>query len=749
MKKKHKNKSHIFQILTALILSFVCAFGCIGCVGFIGDYEYSAGTGNGGGSEKDPEDGAGGDADESQNPYKGSEFSDANDVFCGAVVEYRADDDADVFYDEWTYLDMSFNDLSDRQFKTMATYLYNSLMKIYGTQDSSALFQLPGFSKKSGIDDYFERVVYYKDILNDDQQKTISNIQTFQEYPVANNYQLDYGNTILGGYDLIIDVSDVDVDALGNPMVYWAYDKTKTGSAGAWNWAYCFVEEESEAISDLSDGLRQVWINQKKLKSEYNPSNPSAVDTWHVKLTESPFDSGWFNNDNWEQQTDVTVDYNDSVGISIQYMWNVAFWLMDVVIGSDLVENSILANDYVYDSSGNIKKIEYGNHSKEIELAFETCKGYEIIIPQLVENMFKLAMPEDPLDYDNFEYLSDGDLWDPRSKWDRSIFPSLKNVYYEYYDTLEDIGIGGGGQSFVNEFGEDDYYFETGYSEDPKNYDAKPVQAKSIRHIYLIPYITKEKIDGDKVVSGYTKDYFYWGGLILGMQRAHGDDGTNGGKCPNANPEYSVWCKPYIKYAKFSAEDDNEQYHSGEIEDLDSIIYGFFSMDTQEEIYGKTLYGFEVDPAAPPNSSTDMSYKNDLFSMSSDMQDVYFPMDITNHIWGNAFSQYGSLYNTSVDAKVALENSFTSNGMMPEDYTIHYFHDAKPRYLDVKRLKVCNMMFGYNKEFGGADTSELCIVNNIIKIGFKFTNESWPKDNGGSKEMKYYNGIHTLWFMVY
>ena len=132
---------------------------------------------------------------------------------------------------------MSFKELIDRQFDTMASYLVDTLTKIYGTTMAAGSGSISGF--KSGVISY-----NYSDTISINTQKILAGLGTGG---ITNQETLNYTNAINGGYR-INKTEDVYTDPdTGETITEYNFDgySTELVTANAWYRASKFNDSTS------------------------------------------------------------------------------------------------------------------------------------------------------------------------------------------------------------------------------------------------------------------------------------------------------------------------------------------------------------------------------------------------------------------------------------------------------------------------------------------------------------------------
>ena len=275
-KKRKKGKLKIFNIVAAIMLTLICAFTFTGCQcslmdDFGGDTlpppSSGGGSGNGGssgGSGSGPGGGGsssgstGGSTDTDDGEFEMPEYEtpagsvdNFNDVLRGALVAYEVASNEAVYYDRYKDTAVDYETLADRQFTSMATYLYSTLNRIYGVPDAepSSTMTITGYGA--------DKTLAYSSTINDNNQKIISGISAGT---LANVSRLNYANSIAGGYDLVLTVDNA------NSSYTWNYDTANIKSENAWKAG----SATSFSIASLKNALCYIYNNQFKVSNADN-----------------------------------------------------------------------------------------------------------------------------------------------------------------------------------------------------------------------------------------------------------------------------------------------------------------------------------------------------------------------------------------------------------------------------------------------------------------------------------------------
>lgn len=404
MKKNLKRKKRIFHILTVLILCFFSAFTFSGCLGSLGG-GYTGGGSSGGGSGGSSGGSTGGGSSGGGSSWWDDDYGDLGDyssgmeeIMAGAIGIYELDPSEEAFYDKYASKQMSFEALADRQFDTMATFLYESLNKIYGVEDTNnTSFDISGYGSS--------KIVNYDNLLTNANQAIIAKLSSGE---LANSSQLNYYNAINGGY--AISVTD------GN--VTYNTDSTKT--------EYAWKNKDSFDKDSLKNALIYIYKNIQ---------TPSAVNddiTFTSDVTLKSYYSSFASIASGQNTSGIT-----QLRVSREYMWNVAYYLAYTVIGESNINNSINAYNTIFDttnSSNPIKPITSTNSSTDVVSAFEKYKGYNDVIGDLVNQMSKMSIGSGS-DAGKVVYLDTTN----NANWETTLFPQVTLEKYVFYSDVADV----------------------------------------------------------------------------------------------------------------------------------------------------------------------------------------------------------------------------------------------------------------------------------------------------------------------
>lgn len=453
--KKQKKSYRLLNIVSLILLCFFCAFTFCGCMGMGGLSSGSGGSSGGGSSGGSSGGGSSGSGTGggSESGSSDPSINDYNDVFMGVIGIYEVDANQQVFYDKYKNSKVSFKTLRDRQFDALATYLYNSLYKIYGSTSASNI--ISGY----GSDKTFE----FENIINTNSQKIIAGLKGGT---LANSNQLNYANAINGGYDLDITTTDNgDGTVTINSISY----NTATTLSNVWVSQSAFTKE------NLKKALGYIYQNTESVSSVNSVlgfSDNSLKSIYTGKRLTDTVISGF------------SLDSIKTLGFSKEYMWNVLYFLAYSVIGETNVNHSINNQSVVF-SGENINQINSSNYAS-VESAFEKYKGYNIILPELVQKAFNLSVALNGSSITYSEYFN-------KSNWQTTLYPRLSCQEIIYFDKVEDVADSKEKES------ED-------FSEDVK------VTAGTVRKLRELIYIPKINY------NSYTGSNFKINGILFGLQ---------------------------------------------------------------------------------------------------------------------------------------------------------------------------------------------------------------------------------------
>lgn len=461
-----KRKVKLGKIIIAILLCLFCSFSFVGCIGRFnlggtgGSSSSGGGSGSGSGGSSGGSSGSDDDIDEPES--SDSNVDDFNDVFLGAIGVYSIDGDEDVFYDRHLSHLVSFNDLVDRQFDTIANYIYSTLNRIYGNTDSSNNFIFNGYGVSKSLN--------YDILISDVDQKILTGFSTGI---LENKSYLNYTNAINGGYGITTVNNGDDTYAVN-------YDTNTVLMDNAWIGKDFFTKEM------IKKTIAYIYANQQKV------ANASAELTF---LSDTNLRNYYVNNFTLDNPAIVNFDINkiDKIGITNEFVWNISYYVAYCLIGKDNIDNSVNGYNQIFEAN-KIKTLTNDNASVLLP-ALEKYKGYNTVLADLMSNIVNL----------NAE--SNSRITITNSTWNTTLFPNLNKESYIYYDDINDVcdanndSLSGDDEDY--DFSEDEEYDES----EMDNIDFGT--AFKLKKIILIPYINLAKNN----IST-----FQISGLLLGYQ---------------------------------------------------------------------------------------------------------------------------------------------------------------------------------------------------------------------------------------
>ena len=328
-KSKTSKRVRLISLITLLIMCFFCVFSLAGCGGYLPGSGSSSSSGSGGGSSGSSGGGSSSGGEDTDTTEETLDVSDINDVFIGAIGVYDLIGTEEVFYDKFQNAKVSFDFLVDRQFTAMANYLSDSLNRIYGSSASSSSI-ISGYGH--------DKTVMYADVINDVNQKIISGLSTGQ---LSNSAQLNYSNSISGGYNLICDVTTTTDDGTGETITTfngYSYSNDLLAE-NAW------IGNGYVNADYIKKALGYIYMNQIEVANADLEISLASDANISLKNNYTTFA---LNN-----SAIVNFDFSSisSIGMSRQYLWNVAYFVAYSLIGETNISNSINLYSSVFSSS--------------------------------------------------------------------------------------------------------------------------------------------------------------------------------------------------------------------------------------------------------------------------------------------------------------------------------------------------------------------------------------------------------------
>lgn len=318
----------------------------------------------------------------------GDDTLSTDEMYLGVVAVYDVQGDSAVFYDKYTNENKSFEWLVDRQFDSLSTYLYNNLIAIYGNGGSSNSFA------------NFGEVVTYNmaNILDDSVQSDVAQLTSGT---TVNKTQLNYVNTINGGYDLVVNADGT-----------WNYGTTLL-SDNAWKCASVFNKNNLKSV------LAYIYENVQPVEDE--DGSLSLVSDIELK--------DYYVNFDITENGIINYEYEDKfevIGFSRAYMWNVLYMISYSIIGEDNIAKTLNNYDKVF-LNNEIRTINSSYCDSTVESAFESYKGYDIVLNDLVKKAFNCSIVSGEIQYK--DYFS-------KENWDTTLYPCIEKSEYVFYDNI-------------------------------------------------------------------------------------------------------------------------------------------------------------------------------------------------------------------------------------------------------------------------------------------------------------------------
>lgn len=463
------------KILKLFALALVCIFSCFtfsGCFTFAntGSNSGSSSGGNSGNSGSGNQGGNTGGDDEGFDLDKYLEeniISDYNKLFLGGIGVYDVDNEAEVFYDNYTHAYVNFNQLIDRQFETLAKVIYDNLKYVWG--DGTFTGEISGYSAIGSV-------------------LTYDNLVTTTLY---NNDKLQYKNAMTGDYQISQVSQTPATDESGNPLYdesgNQVYNYTYEYKAITDSTAYNPWLRKDITIDDLIKELRFIYVNQIN-------SNETTDDlNWNNLTLRNSYKSF-----NGKLETNDDIDF---IGFDRNYMWNVMYYIAYSIIGESFVSNSNSARNIIFAGGNVMQKITPTNYNY-----FNSFKNYDEILPEIVENSFKLTIGSTDVVVSNNYCFSKSN--DRIIDWDKTLFPTLKRAEYIFYDDVNDIC---DAEATVQEEIDYDNYDEN------ENKEPTILKVGSLRKLKEIIFIPK--------ITNWKKSSFTWPDLFMCFStKDKGDD---------------------------------------------------------------------------------------------------------------------------------------------------------------------------------------------------------------------------------
>lgn len=698
MEKTKSQFSLVIKYIAIILVLVFCSTFFVGCmsIGGGGGSSNNGGESEGNGGESNTDDKE--EDDKPKNPYAGAAentIQNFNDVFIGAIGVYDVGGDQPVFYDNYAKTNVTFDWLVDRQFTTLAKVIVNSLNYAYGTNaGNDTNISISGYGVSGTTKSISANSVVTSPIYNNDPG-------------------LYYKNTINGGYELkekeVFDHYETYVDADGNTSqvpVYryeYAYDFT----SGSWandHWSVSNLD-----ISTISTAFKNIYTANKT-------KNVDASGNINV------------------------------IGFNEEFKESVETYIEEKIIGTTLISASTTAGEKVFngDTLCTIDRVNY--------VFFDDYKGYEVIIPKIVDNAFKLIISSNTLTVDdNYCYASDND------DWDKTLFPSLARYEFLYYENIDDLC-----DAEANQYTDDPFDPET---EEPKSDEEleemfgdlkhedgeeiskdeakapvpvpyKVGSKKKLKEIILLPYIDPNGKYGSKEGN----DTFTFAGINIAFAKESSDpeyrveikstvkddngnaidnkqvkldDGTYASKMgPVTNVKESDLSKGDkitfrgVEYVVIRDEERGDKYYrQEEVDGKTKIVQYLIGEDrvdfVTEEGYIKIQHNKGVNSVSLfPVFHSDQA-EGEAQKLSADLDPAYLPGDVKKYVFGDCVTDEKFFIGTN---KSSFKNEYEP-----------YVKDADGKEIKMHRINVWNQLIKI-----GTNGYEINFDNNFIKFNFNY-----------------------------
>lgn len=477
MKKIKAKNNPILKFMAIVMLMIFCGVFLVGCVGSFGGGG-SSGGGSSGGSSSGSGSGSNNTDYTEENPYKGAAdktIDDFNDLFMGAIGVYEVDNTAEVFYDNYLKKNVNFESLINRQFTSLATILYDSLHYVYGST---------GAFEGGNINNYDTTAISFAGIKND----LIGNAKIYMGEVRSDIADADmdpkYTNAINGNY--IINKEEV----VSNRPVLDGEGNQMTDDGGNLMWEIDIKFTYSSNVSGLG------WVNKS-----------FTIDSLANDLKE-------LYKEIFDQKDDLKT-----IGFTSDYKDAVLEYINKDLIGNTNIDASNAAKGSVLNGTS-LYKVNETNYT-----SFPLYKGYEKIVPALVDNAFKLYKDGSSIK------ISDKYCYENSDVWDKTLFPSLGRYEYVFYDDVNDIC-----DAEANDYPDEKFdteNFKPNENYEPDNFDPdydfeedgapkasatyKVGSLRKLKEIIMLPTLTSK---GKTSVGG---DTFNFMGINIAFARPSGD----------------------------------------------------------------------------------------------------------------------------------------------------------------------------------------------------------------------------------
>jgi len=477
MEKVKTKVSLILKYIAIILVMVICCSFCVGCMSLGGGSGGAGGGANGGVGDGGGNGGAGNGGSEDdkedgpKNPYAGA----ANN----SISNYN-----DVFMGAIAVYDVDnttevFHD-NYKNTKVNFDFLINRQFETLSTIIVNSLLYVYGPSSGTNIS---------ISINNYGSTKTLPSNSLVSSSIIYNNYDpagLYYKDTISGGYDLKWNdqYQEIAWDEETGECIEWEERAEYDGTMKSFPWAM-----QITSATSISDGL----------KEKYSEISSNKDDKGKINI----------------------------IGLTEEYKAKVKEYIENTIIGASLVSASTAARSGVLNGN-RVNVVTKSNYN-----LFDTYKGYEEVIPQILDNAFKLIINGSSI---RVGTPTDSDFWE------KTLFPTLARYEFVYYEDVNDI-CDAEQEEYPDDFDAENFKPDPNYKPnlkedyDPEDENNEPTSIlyqigslRKLKEVILLPYIDPS----GKYYQKSNNDTFNLTGINIAFAR------EPGGSDPRVNITTSV-----------------------------------------------------------------------------------------------------------------------------------------------------------------------------------------------------------------
>jgi len=184
-------------------------------------------------------------------------------------------------------------------------------------------------------------------------------------------------------------------------------------------------------------------------------------------------------------------------GFTQDYMWHVLYYVAYTLVGNTNIADSLTAKENILEDQ-TIKFLTDENYDEYVDY-FDRYKGYDEVLPNIIETVFELSINASNLNLSTYDYFSG-------ENWETTLYPSVYAQQIIFYDDINNIS-----DAIELPYEEDDELPE--YDEDDDYIyedNTEPGTARRLRKVIMIPKLNKNSED-----KGLKTEF---SGLIVGFQ---------------------------------------------------------------------------------------------------------------------------------------------------------------------------------------------------------------------------------------